>query len=258
MANRNFSGVQAMAKEVKQLFVRGAYTALAAATGTLATTTPIVLTKATAGLAANGSTFTLMVKEAEDNPTDTILASFTGTAGAIVCTITPNDGTNNTATPVNLTTAELRELITTGLVAGKTVTITDTGSLRATVTATGGGADDLAYEGEGDGEVATFAGGADAVFTLNTKNGVNGGVTSITQVSNGRYRITLNDKYYALLSASMVSESTSKNDHSFQIRDEAVATAGTIDFILQSAASTNLGNTEGVFASIFVKNSSVI
>jgi uncharacterized spore protein YtfJ len=146
------------------------YTAAEAATATLNLTADIVLTKAVVGSAQNGRTFTIQVLAAAANPTDTILAAFTGTAAAITCTITPNDGTNNAATPVDLTTAELRELITSGAVVGKTVTVTDASSLRALQTATGGGATALANGGEGDGVAATFADGtgivADAVVSV--------------------------------------------------------------------------------------------
>lgn len=134
----------------------------AAATATLNLTADITLTSVASGAARNTNTFTLQVLAPAANPTDTILANFTGTSAAIVCTITPNDGTNNTATPVDLTTAELRELITTGAVVGKTVTITDGSSLRALQTATGGDTTNLADAGEGDGAVATFSGGITA------------------------------------------------------------------------------------------------
>lgn len=51
--------------------------------------------------------------------------------------ITPNDGTNNGSTAVNLTTAELVELINNGSVTGKNVTITDSSGVRTFQTATG-------------------------------------------------------------------------------------------------------------------------
>lgn len=140
----------------------------AAATGVLDLTADITLTSVAAGTGRNDDTFTVEVLAAAANPTDTVLVDFTGTAAAIVCTVTPNDGTNNAATPVPLTTAELRELITTGAVAGKTVTITDASSLRALQTATGGDATDLADAGEGDGVVATFASGTDIAVGLTT------------------------------------------------------------------------------------------
>lgn len=139
-----------------------------AATATLDLTADITLTSVALGSARNTTTFTLEVEAAAANPTDTILADFTGTAAAIVLTITPNDGTNNGATPVDLTTAELAELINTGAVAGKTVTVTDASSLRALQTAAGGDATALADAGEGDGEVATFAGGTGAAAGLDT------------------------------------------------------------------------------------------
>ncbi len=131
----------------------------AAATANLNLTADITLTSVSQGAARNANTFTIQVLPAAANPTDTILASFTGTAAAIVCTITPNDGTHNTLTPVDLTTAQLRELITTGAVSGKTVTITDVSSFRILQTATGGGATVLVDSGEGDGIVGTFSGG---------------------------------------------------------------------------------------------------
>jgi uncharacterized spore protein YtfJ len=135
------------------------YVAADPAEGILNLTADITLTKAAVGSANNTRTFTLQVLAAAANPTDTVLVAFTGTAAAIVCTVTPNDGTNNAATPVALTTAELRELISTGAVVGKTITLTDASSLRALQTATGGGATALADGGEGDGVVATFADG---------------------------------------------------------------------------------------------------
>lgn len=140
----------------------------AAAVGTLDLTADIVLTSVALGAGRNTNTFTLEVEAAAANPTDTILADFTGTAAAIICTITPNDGTNNGAVPVDLTTAELRELITTGAVVGKTVTITDASGLRNDQTATGGGATALAAGGEGDGVVATFSGGTTVAVNLTT------------------------------------------------------------------------------------------
>lgn len=130
-----------------------------AATATWATTAPITLTSVATGTARNNNTVTLQVLAAAANPTNTVLAAFTGTAAAIVVTITPNDGTNNSATPVNMTTAQLVELINTGAVVGKSVTVTDASSRRALQTATGGGATNLADGGQGDGLVATFSGG---------------------------------------------------------------------------------------------------
>lgn len=143
-----------------------AYVAPEAAQATLDLTADIVLTSVAEGAARNTNTFTLQILAADANPTDTVLAAFTGTAAAIVLTITPNDGTNNSATPVDLTTAEIAELINNGSVAGKSVTVTDASSRRALQTAAGGDATVVADAGEGDGVVATFSGGVDEVGDL--------------------------------------------------------------------------------------------
>ncbi len=139
----------------------------AKATGALDLTADITLTKALMGTAENTHTFTLQILAAAANPAATVLAAFTGTAAAITLTITPNDGTNNTLTPVGLTTAQVAELINTGAVAGKTITLTDASSLRAKQTAAGGDTTVVVDSGEGDGVVATFAAGANS--NLNSK-----------------------------------------------------------------------------------------
>lgn len=251
MANRNFSDMQALPREVKALFGKATYTAGVAATATLNLTDDITLTKV--ALAANTGTFKVVVNAAAANPTDKILVAFTGTAAAIVCTVTPNDGTNNSATPVPMTTAELREMITTGLVSGKSLTITDASSLRALQTATGGGTADLASGGEGDDVTATFANGVTASFAL--ASGVVG-ISSVTQTANSTYRITLQDNYASLLGINVISLFATEVPHQFQLKAEAVA-SGTIDIILQSS-DVNLTDAEVIFFTIFVKNSSVI
>jgi hypothetical protein len=142
------------------------FTSLTAAVGTLDITNDIVLTSVAKGTARNDTTFTLQVVAAAANPTNTVLIAFTGTPAAIICTVTPNDGTNNTATPVTVTSANLVQLITSGVITGKVPTITDLSSLRTLQTAAGGGAADLADTGEGDGKIATFAGGLDTTLNL--------------------------------------------------------------------------------------------
>ncbi len=135
------------------------------ATASWATSAAITLTDATSGGATrNTQTVTLQVLAAAANPTDKILADWTGTINAIIITITPNDGTNNSATPVDMTTAELVEYINTGDIAAKTgqVTETDVSGFRGAQTTTGGDATDLVDAGEGDGLVATFASGITA------------------------------------------------------------------------------------------------
>lgn len=123
------------------------------ASGTLDLTNDITLTSVAKGRDRNTNTFKTLVNAPAANAGNAVLVGFTGTAAAIVCTVTPDD-----TGPVTLTTAELVELINTGAVVGKTVTITDTSSFRALQTATGGGAQNLAAGGEGDDKTATFAG----------------------------------------------------------------------------------------------------
>lgn len=294
-----------------------ANTPAVAATALLNLTADITLTSVATGVARNTNTFTIQVEPAAANPTNTILAVFTGTAAAIVCTITPNDGTNNAATPVNLTTAELAELINTGAVVGKTVTLTDVGGLRNDQTAVGGGVTNLANAGEGDGIIGTFAAGADEVLvpvTLTTaelaelintglvagktvtitdagalrndqtatggdatpivdagegdgvvaifSGGTDAtfalsntlGVAGVAQVSDSRYRITLDDAYYSLKGLNIVAVGTAENDHTFQLRNESVATK-TLDVILQSG-DANLGDQEEIYGTLYLKNSS--
>lgn len=138
----------------------GVTPAAVAAQATLNLTADIILTSVKKGSTRNTNTFTIQVLAPAANPTNTILFAFTGTAAAIVVTVTPNDGTNNGAVPVSVTTANLVELINTGLVTGKFPTITDASSLRILQTATGGDATDLADGGEGDGISGTFTAGS--------------------------------------------------------------------------------------------------
>lgn len=134
------------------------------ADATMAMAVNVYLEKVAAGSTHNGDTFTLQIAAAAANPTNTILAVYTGTSNNTVLTITPNDGTNNGATPVNMTISELVEFINTGAVVGKTITITDVGNLKALLTATSAAsAAVLADGGEGDGIVGTFANGVESV-----------------------------------------------------------------------------------------------
>ena len=125
-------------------------------TGTLDLTADIVLTNTSKG--EDAKTFTLAIEAAAANPADTVLAVFTGTESAVTLTITPNDGTNNAAAAVNITTAQVASLISSGTVPGLNVTVTDAKGLRASQTATGGGAQNVANAGEGDNVVAEFSG----------------------------------------------------------------------------------------------------
>lgn len=140
-----------------------AVTAAVKAVATINTTTPIVLTASNFGDERNGDLITLDIAAAAANPGATILAVWGGTQSAATLTITPNDGTNNGAVAVNLTSAELVEYINTGAVVGKTITATDLVNFRRLVTATGGGAAVLANGGEGDNLGSkSFSGGVDA------------------------------------------------------------------------------------------------
>lgn len=139
-----------------------------AATGSLATTTPIVFTDRARGSARNTNTITLQVAAAAANPTNTILAVWTGTSSAMVLTVTPNNGTNNGGTPVNLQTQELVQLVNEGLVTGKTVTVTDASFFMRKQSASGGDSTNLADGGEGDGLVATFSSGVDGLDVVDS------------------------------------------------------------------------------------------
>lgn len=138
----------------------GVTPAAVAATGTLNITADIILTSVKKGAGRNTNTLTLQVLAAAANADDKVLVAFTGSESAIVVTVTPNDGTNNGAVPVDLTSDELVELINTGAVVGKDIVLTDASSLRILQTATGGDNTNLADGGEGDGVVATFSGGS--------------------------------------------------------------------------------------------------
>ena len=120
------------------------------ATAALATTASITLTSTIKGDSRNNKTFELQILDPAANAGEAVLVAFTGTRDAIVCTITPDDA------PTTLTSAQLAELINTGAVAGKDVTITAGDHLRTLQTASGGGAQDLAKDGEGDNKTATF------------------------------------------------------------------------------------------------------
>jgi len=141
----------------------GSEVSAADATATLATTTPVIFTDAqNNGATKNGYTFTLTINAPAANADDTVVFTWGGPPNATTLAITPNDGTNNGTVPVEVTTAEMVEYINTGAIVGKNA-FTAPGALpRFRQTATGGGAEEVADAGEGDGLVATFAGGASA------------------------------------------------------------------------------------------------
>lgn len=252
MAARMFNAKAALEREIKDLYLKITAGAKTAATAEWETTEPIILTSVAVGDARNTQTVTLVVEAAAANPTDTILAVFTGTAAAITVTITPNDGTNNSATPVDLTTEELVELINDGSVVGKTVSVTDASSLRALQTATGGDTTALAAAGEGDGEVATFSGGAVANPTI--VSGV--GVTSVTRDTAGAYTINLANKWPSLRYFRGVLLDSTARDYQFQLKTNSVTT-GSVSFIARiGATATDLADDSSVLIKLELKNSS--
>jgi len=125
-------------------------------TGTLDLTADVVLTNT--GFGEEAKTFTLEVIADAANPGATVLAAFTGTQSAVILTITPNNGDNNGNTDVDLTTAQIAELINYGSVDGVDVTLTDDLGLRTLQSAEGGGAQPVVNAGEGDSVTATFSG----------------------------------------------------------------------------------------------------
>lgn len=129
------------------------------ASGTLDITNDIVLTSTIKGDSRNNKTFQLQVEAAAGNAGGAVLVAFTGTSDAVVCTVTPDNA-------LDLTSAELVELINTGTVNGKDVTVTEGDNLRRLQTASGGGAQNLANGGEGDNETATFLGAPTSEFHI--------------------------------------------------------------------------------------------
>lgn len=255
MASRLFSSKQAYEREVKDIYVRATGGAQTAATATLDLTVDVVLTSVATGDARNTTTFTTQVAAAAANPTNTILAVFTGTAAAITVTITPNDGTNNGAVPVNFTTANLTELINTGAVAGKSITVTDASSLRALQTATGGGPQNMVDGGQGDGVVATFSGGAVSDMSIATYAGI--GVTSIARTSAGIYVVTLDEDVWASIKyAKITTLDATARDLQYQITVDLSTTAKTFTFnALTGTAPTEIGPTTSILMKLEVKSS---
>jgi hypothetical protein len=146
----------------------------------------------------------------------------------------------------------LAELITTGAVVGKTITITDASSLRNDQTATGGDSTPLADAGEGDGLVATFANGIDALPVINS--GV--GIASVTKNGVGDYSITLSDAYSSLKSFKGLILQSSAVDLRFQIHSETVSSTKIIRFLtLTGATPTDMPAASSCLVKLELKNS---
>ena len=132
-------------------------------TATIDLTTDITLTSTIEGVSRNATTFQLITLDRAANQDDAVLVAFTGDRDAIVCTVTPDDN------PISITSAQLVELINTGSVVGKTITLTDTSGLRTLQTASGGGGETLASAGQGNqgaNVTATFARMPAGIFSL--------------------------------------------------------------------------------------------
>lgn len=249
MAARIFNRKQALEKEVKELYVKGTFNNSVAASAVADLTNDITFTSVALGPSRNTNTITIQVLAAAANPTNTVLAAFTGTSAAITITITPNDGTNNGATPVDLTTANLVELINEGSVTGKTVTVTDASSLRELQTAAGGGAQNLADSGEGDGVVATFSGG-DMSVSFSSKYGV----ASISRNGVGTWDLVLEDKYYSLKGFKGIVLKTSEEDLRFNLKSESVTSKALSFLTLTGASATDPSHGLVFFLRMDLKN----
>lgn len=244
MASRNFNQKQALEREVKDIYAK--ITAASQAEAVLDLATDITLTSVAYGAARNSTTVELVVEAPAANPTDTVLVDFSGDADAIVITVTPNDGTNNTATPVALDEDELAELINTGAVAGKTITLTDADSLRALQTAAGGAASALSAS---DDQVATFADGADAELVSPV------GVASVSRTDVGVMQITLQDAYASVKHVDAILLQSSAADIQFQVSAEAVASDKTVDIMcLTGATPTDLDPSAAILVKLELKN----
>lgn len=254
-ASRSFNRRQALEKGIKDLYaeIQPAVVAVAA-TATLDLSTDIVLTSVAIGAARNTTTFQLIVNAAAANPGATILVTFAGTAAAITCTVTPNDGTNNGAVAVALNENELTALINTGVVGGKTITLTDASSRRILQTATGGQAANALVSG--DNQTVSFTGGVTAVVA----SLVHGwGFSSVSRTDVGEYTLVLQDAYYSLRSADAIVKASSLQDLGFQLQSETVSTIATKDVVLQfltGASPAEVSPTGTILVKLELKNSS--
>jgi hypothetical protein len=253
MAARSFNKKGALESEVKDLWLKFTQAEQDAATLTLDTTEPIIVTSVATGAIANGGTLTIQVLAAAANDDDEVLVAVTGTAAAITVTITPNDGTNNTATPVTLTTEEVAELLDSGDVVGKTIVLTDASSLLDVIdNATGGDATDIANNGEADGESGTFAGGADNI-TLDSAHGI----LSVERTDEGEYEIVLEDNYASLKYVRAILSSTTAADVRFQLKSEQVSNSSEPKIViipLTAGSAVDVPDDASVLVKLEVKN----
>lgn len=254
LASRNFNAKQALEKEIKDLYAEiDGGVPEESATATLNLATDITLQSAAGGTARNTTTFELVVEAAAANPTDTVLVSFTGTAAAIICTVTPNDGTNNGATPVDLDEDELAELINTGAVVGKTITLTDASNLRTLQSANGGASSALSSS---DDQTVSFAGGVDNVPASFISSV---GFASIVRNVDGDYTLTLQDAYDSIKYIKAIVKSSTAQDLICQLQSQTVSNSASpqIRILMNNGTSQQQVNNGTILLKIELKNSSV-
>lgn len=250
-AARIFNLKQSLEREVKDLYAKITVGDLIAPTAILELNEDIVLTTGTKGIIRNGDTVTLAVNAAASNQDDSVLVTVTGTVDAVVITVTPNDGTNNNETPVGLTTEELVELINTGDVDGKNITLTDTSNLLTDLSATGGDDTLLAHEGEGDGASAEFDGGGANDPTLT----VGHGFEAVVRNGVGDYTLTLSDKYSSMKYCKAFLLSSTAQDIRFQLKSESVSSSREIRILaLKGTTLTDPADDSVILVKVELKN----
>jgi hypothetical protein len=231
MGNQTYNLRRSWDRSIVDLFARMTY-APTAAVGTLATATPIVLTKVALGSIKNTNTVALVVAAPTVQVATHVKIDVTGTAAATIITVTPNS-----VGPVNVTSAQLVEYINTGAIAAiPNLDATDVGALRALITAAGGGAIALAHLGEGDGLTATMAGAIDFTY------GEHLGVASAFYTATGIIRLNLYEPWPLLKDVHMILEDSTARNFTFQIKAESVSAAAPyVDmYTLTNGVATNI------------------
>jgi hypothetical protein len=189
-----------------------------------------------------------------DGGSGTSDARFIALTGAVTFSAATTSSIPVSITPVYLTTAELRELISTGAVSGKSVTITDASSLRILQTATGGGAQNMVDGGEGDGVVAIFSGGVASQPSINSGFGV----TSVVRNDVGDYTITFDDAYMVVKYLRGIIQSSSAQDIRMQIKADSIHTKSVRILLLTGATAVDPSNGTKVLVKFELKNSGLL
>ncbi len=122
------------------------------------------------------------------------------------------------------------------------------------LTASGGGSEDIADDGEGDGVVATLAGGDDSIVNNSVL-----GIESFERNDVGVYQMTLEDKYFDLKSLKAMLLNASANDIQVQMVSQSVSGTRVIVFhTLTSATPTDPAVGAVMFFKLELKNSSAV